>query len=154
MKRPSRNGVVSVPGPNSSSIRYGKPLAWNTVVPATGPQAPTMASQGEVSTSGSGSTTRAPGISSRVKQSCIERNLRVRASLRSRSVNSFHMPIDALLTIGLRILLNLPMKCVSAMRGTRLVSRKFRSSCASRRRNCFFIGFVQRARRRLARLSC
>ncbi len=74
-----------------------------------------MASQGLVSTCASMSTLRAPGLSSRVKQSCRLSKRCLLASLRSRSVNSRHTPIEARKTQGLRILLNQPMKRVSSM---------------------------------------
>jgi hypothetical protein len=49
------------------------------------------------------------------------------ASDRSRSENSRQQAIEASRTNGFSILLNQPMKRVSAARGMRLVSRKFRS---------------------------
>ena len=55
------------------------------------------------------------------------------ASLRSRSENVFHKPIESRAINGFSILLNQPMNRVSNWRGMRLVSRKFRSSCSSRR---------------------
>ena len=43
---------------------YGKPLVWRSSLPATVPQAPTIASQGLTRTAGSGSIGRAPSFSS------------------------------------------------------------------------------------------
>ena len=94
-----------------------------------------MASHGLVKTAGSGSTGRAPGTSARVKQSCRLAKRCCCASLRSRSVNSRQTAIDNRASSGLRILLKRPIARVSAMRGMRLVSRKFRSSCWKKRRS-------------------
>ncbi len=99
------------------------------------PLAPTIASQGLTSTDGLASTGRAPSRSSRVKQSCRLSKRCFFASLRSRSVKAFHTAMDASRTSGWRMPLNQPMKRVSARRGTRLVSRKFRSSLSASRRN-------------------
>src|SRR3954469_16608599 len=115
--------------PTRSSTEYGKPLACNTMPSSTWPQAPMMPSQGLVSTLGSGSTGRAPSFNSRVKQSCRLSKRRLRASLRSRSENSFQMAMELSRTIGLRTLLKRPTNKVSQRRGTRLVSRKLRFSC-------------------------
>src|SRR6516164_1064450 len=93
------------------------------------PNAPMMASDGLVTTAGSPSTGRKPGLSSRTKQSCRLLKRLCFASDRSRSENSFQHEIERLRTKGFSILLNQPMKRVSAARGTRLVSRKLRSSC-------------------------
>src|SRR6201991_361246 len=97
------------------------------------PCAPTMPSLGEATTEGSGSNGRKPGRSSRVKQSCRLLNSVFFASDRSRSENSRQQAIEASRTKGFSILLNQPMKRVSAARGMRLVSRKFRSSCCVKR---------------------
>src|SRR4051794_22646429 len=88
-----------------------------------------MPSDGLVTMAGSGSNARRPGLSSRVKQACRLLNCVCLASERSRSENSFHSAIEASRTSGFSILENQPMKRVSAARGTRLVSRKLRSSC-------------------------
>src|SRR6516162_4094115 len=93
------------------------------------PNAPMMASDGLVTIAGSPSTGRRPGLSSRTKQSCRLLKWLCFASDRSRSENSFQHEIERLRTKGFSILLNQPMKRVSAARGTRLVSRKLRSSC-------------------------
>src|ERR1700722_8078055 len=93
------------------------------------PYAPMMASHGLTTIDGSGSGGRRPGRSSRVKQSCRLLKLVLRASLRSRSENSRQQAIERTRTRGFSILLNQPMNRVRAARGTRLVSRKFRSSC-------------------------
>ena len=92
-----------------------------------------MASQGLASTCGSASTGRAPGLQL-AREAVVQavEALRACASLRSRSVNSRHTAIDsARQPAGCGCWLNQPMKRVSAMRGMRLVSRKFRSSCCS-----------------------
>ena len=94
-----------------------------------------MASHGLTTTAGSGSTGRRPGRSSRVKQSCRLLNSVFLASDRSRSENSRQQAIETSRTSGFSILLNQPMKRVSAARGIRLVSRKLRSSCWVRRRS-------------------
>src|SRR6478735_6015381 len=86
-------------------------------------------SEGLTTTDGSGSTGRSPGRKSRVKQSCRLLNSLFRASDRSRSENSRQQAIDRSRTTAFSILLNQPMKRVSAARGIRLVSRKLRSSC-------------------------
>src|SRR6202048_858214 len=88
-----------------------------------------MASDGLTTIDGSGSAGRRPGRSSRVKQSCRLLKLVLRASDRSRSENSRQQAIERSRTRGFSILLNQPMNRVRAARGTRLVSRKFRSSC-------------------------
>src|SRR5689334_5587772 len=88
-----------------------------------------MPSDGLVTTAGSGSAGRSPGRSSRVKQSCRLLNSVFLASDRSRSENTRQHAIEATRTSGFSILLNQPMKRVSAARGMRLVSRKLRSSC-------------------------
>src|SRR5260370_895175 len=88
-----------------------------------------MASDGLTTIDGSGSAGRRPGRSSRVKQSCRLLKLVLRASVRSRSENSRQQAIERSRTRGFSILLNQPMNRVRAARGTRLVSRKFRSSC-------------------------
>src|SRR6266567_4760854 len=88
-----------------------------------------MPSLGLATMLGSGSGGRRPGRSSRVKQSCRLLKSVLRASDRSRSENSRQQAIDKSRTIGISILLNQPMKRVSAARGIRLVSRKLRSSC-------------------------
>ena len=88
-----------------------------------------MPSEGLATTAGSGSAGRRPGRSSRVKQSCRLLNSVFLASDRSRSENSRQQAIEASRTSGFSILLNQPMKRVSAARGMRLVSRKLRSSC-------------------------
>src|SRR6516165_5359106 len=93
------------------------------------PNAPMMASDGLVTIAGSPSTGRKPGLSSRTKQSCRLLKWLCLASDRSRSENSFQHEIERSRTRGFSILLNQPMKRVSAARGTRLVSRKLRSSC-------------------------
>src|SRR3954471_15075239 len=93
------------------------------------PCAPTIPSLGETTTAGSGSTGRKPGRSSRVKQSCRLLNSVFLASDKSRSENSRQHAIEKSRTSGFSILLNQPMKRVSAARGMRLVRRKFRSSC-------------------------
>src|SRR6478672_13614597 len=92
-----------------------------------------MASDGLVTTAESGSTGRRPGRSSRVKQSCRLLNSVFLASDRSRSENSRQQAIEKSRTKGFSILLNQPMKRVSAARGIRLVRRKFRSSCCVKR---------------------
>src|SRR5258708_3770098 len=88
-----------------------------------------MASQGLTTIDGSGSGGRRPGRSSRVKQSCRLLKCVLRASDRSRSENSRQQAIEISRISGFSILLNHPMNRVRAARGTRLVSRKFRSSC-------------------------
>src|SRR5260370_7640183 len=88
-----------------------------------------MASDGLTTIDGSGSGGRRPGRNSRVKQSCRLLKLVLRASDRSRSENSRQQAIERSRTRGFSILLNQPMNRVRAARGTRLVSRKFRSSC-------------------------
>src|SRR3954467_1079475 len=93
------------------------------------PCAPTIPSLGETTIDGSGSTGRNPGRSSRVKQSCRLLNSVFLASDKSRSENSRQQAIEASRTNGFSILLNQPMKRVSAARGIRLVKRKLRSSC-------------------------
>src|SRR5579859_7932298 len=93
------------------------------------PWAPMMPSDGLTTMCGSASTGRKPGLSSRTKQSCRLLKWIFFASERSRSENSFQQPIEKSLTTGFSILLNQPMKRVSAARGMRLVRRKLRSSC-------------------------
>src|SRR6185437_3315707 len=93
------------------------------------PKAPMMPSDGLATISGSRSTGRKPGLSSRTKQSCRLLNSVFLASDRSRSENSLQHRIEKSLTSGFSILLNQPMKRVRAARGTRLVRRKLRSSC-------------------------
>src|SRR5437879_3585025 len=93
------------------------------------PCAPTIPSLGETTTDVSGSTGRSPGRSSRVKQSCRLPNSVFFASDRSMSENSRQQAIEASRTKGCSILLNQPMKRVSAACGMRLVNRKLRSSC-------------------------
>src|SRR5215471_7910862 len=88
-----------------------------------------MPSLGLATIDGSGSAGRSPGRSSRVKQSCRLLKWIFLASDKSRSENSRQQPIETSLTRGFSILLNQPMKRVSAARGMRLVSRKLRSSC-------------------------
>src|SRR5580692_1349721 len=88
-----------------------------------------IASDGLTTIEGSGSGGRRPGLSSRVKQSCRLLNSVFLASLKSRSENIRQHAIEASRTSGFSILLNQPMKRVSAARGMRLVNRKFRSSC-------------------------
>src|SRR3954462_8867846 len=92
-----------------------------------------MPSEGLATMEGSGSAGRRPGRSSRVKQSCRLLNSVFLASDRSRSENSRQQAIEASRTKGFSILLNQPMKRVSAARGIRLVRRKFRSSCCVKR---------------------
>src|SRR6202034_261647 len=96
------------------------------------PCAPIMPSLGLTTIEGSGSQGRRPGLSSRVKQSCRLLNSVFWASDRSRSLNIRQHAIEASRTNGFSILLNQPMNRVSAARGIRLVSRKFRSSCCVR----------------------
>src|SRR6185369_10119548 len=88
-----------------------------------------MPSLGLTTIEGSGSLGRKPGLSSRVKQSCRLVNSSFLASLRSRSENMRQQAIETSRTSGFSILLNQPMKRVSAARGIRLVRRKFKSSC-------------------------
>lgn len=88
-----------------------------------------MASQGLVSTAGSGSIGRAPGLNSRIKQSCMLRKEALRASPRSSAPNHRQTAMEKSRTSGCSILLNQPMKSVRARRGMRLVSRKLRPSC-------------------------
>src|SRR3978361_726959 len=88
-----------------------------------------MPSEGLATIEGSGSAGRRPGRSSRVKQSCRLLNSVFFASDRSRSENSRQQAIEASRTKAFLILLNHPMKRVSAARGIRLVNRKLRSSC-------------------------
>src|SRR5215471_13782963 len=88
-----------------------------------------IASDGLTTIAGSGFAGRSPALSSRVKQSCRHLKWVFLASDRSRSENSFQQPIEMSRTSGFSILLNQPMKRVSAARGTRLVRRKLRSSC-------------------------
>ena len=73
-----------------------------------------MASHGLTSTLGSGSTGRAPSLSSRVKQSRRLAKLLFLASLRSTSQNSRHIAIDKSRTSGCSIRLNQPTNRVSA----------------------------------------
>jgi hypothetical protein len=90
---------------------------------------------------GSGSKGRAPGRSSRVKHSCRLAKRCCRASLRSSSVNSRHTRSTAASARGAAGAEYQPIRRVAAMRGMRLVSRKFRSSCKNRRaRGAGFIG--------------
>src|ERR1700678_624604 len=96
------------------------------------PCAPMMPSLGLTTIEGSGWGGRRPGLSSRVKQSCRLLNSVFLASDRSRSENMRQHAIEATRTYGFSILLNQPMNRVSAARGIRLVSRKFRSSCCVR----------------------
>ena len=95
-----------------------------TSVPAIAPQAPTIASHGLTITAGSGSIVRAPGLSSRMKQSCRLVKSALAASSRFGSAKSRQTPIDRSRTIGLSILLNQPMNWVVSWRGMRLVSKK------------------------------
>src|SRR5882757_2030720 len=132
-KRPLRCCSTSAGSPSRSSSEYGAPLIWNSSVSAILPKAPMMPSEGLATTSGSGSAGRKPGRSSRVKQSCRLLNSVFLASDRSRSENSRQQAIEASRTNGFSILLNQPMKRVSAARGMRLVRRKFRSSCCVKR---------------------
>src|SRR3984957_4439206 len=88
-----------------------------------------MASDGLATIAGSGSDGRRPGRNSRVKQSCRLLKLVFLASDRSRSENIRQQAIERSRTRGCSILLNQPMKRVTAARGMRLVSRKLRSSC-------------------------
>src|SRR6478736_2115217 len=92
-----------------------------------------MPSEGLATTDGSGSARRRSGRSSRVKQSCRLLNSVFLASDRSRSENSRQHAIEKSRTSGFSILLNQPMKRVSAARGIRLVRRKFKSSCCVNR---------------------
>src|SRR5919201_3247564 len=91
-----------------------------------------IASLGLTTIAGLGSEGRRPGRSSRVKQSCRLRNSVFLASDRSRSENSRQQAIEKSRTKGFSILLNHPMKRVTAARGMRLVNRKLRSSCCVR----------------------
>src|SRR3954466_9223165 len=131
-KRPLRCCSTSAGSPSRSSSEYGAPLIWNSSVSAIRPCAPMMPSEGLATTAGSGSAGRRPGRNSRVKQSCRLLNSVFLASDRSRSENSRQQAIEASRTKGFSILLNQPMKRVSAARGMRLVRRKFRSSCCVR----------------------
>src|SRR5260370_38248949 len=88
-----------------------------------------IASQGLTTIEGAGLGGRRPGRSSRVKQSCRLLKCVLRGSDRSRSENSRQHAIDISRISGFSILLNHPMNRVRAARGTRLVNRKFRSSC-------------------------
>src|SRR3954470_2880883 len=128
-KEPLRCWSTSTESPSKSSSEYGAPLTWNSSVSAIRPWAPTMPSDGLATMEGSGSKGRKPGWSSRVKQSCRLLKWVLRASDRSRSENSFHSAMEPSRTSGFSILLNQPMKRVSAARGIRLVNRKLRSSC-------------------------
>src|SRR5882757_3706291 len=93
------------------------------------PKAPMMPSLGLATMAESGSAGRSPGRNSRVKQSCRLLKWVFLASDRSRSENSRQQPMEKSRTSGFSILLNHPMKRVSAARGMRLVKRKLRSSC-------------------------
>src|SRR5437763_1539143 len=89
-----------------------------------------MPSEGLTTTWGSASGGRRPGRSSRVKQSCRLLNSLFLASDKSSSENSRQQAIDKSRTSEFSILLNQPMKRVTAARGIRLVNRKLRSSCS------------------------
>src|SRR5579871_2238850 len=89
-----------------------------------------MASLGLATMAASGSNGRKPSLSSRVKQSCRLLNSLFLASERSRSENSRQHASEAAQTKGFSILLNQPMKRVSAARGIRLVRRKLTFSCS------------------------
>ena len=65
-----------------------------------------------------------------MKQSCRLLNSDFLASDKSSSENSRQQAIDRSRTSGFSILLNQPMKRVTAARGIRLVNRKLRSSCS------------------------
>src|ERR1700722_17027965 len=91
-----------------------------------------MASDGLATIAGSGSDGRRPGRSSRVKQSCRLVKLVFFASDRSRSENIRQQAIERSRINGCSILLNQPIKRVTAARGIRLVSRRLRSSWAAR----------------------
>src|SRR6478735_1455645 len=132
-KRPLRCCSTSAGSPIRSISEYGAPLIWNSSVSAILPKAPMMPSEGLATTDGSGSAGRRPGRSSRVKQSCRLLNSVFFASDKSRSENSRQHAIEKSRTSGFSILLNQPMKRVSAARGMRLVRRKFRSSCCVKR---------------------
>src|SRR5579862_1663346 len=99
------------------------------VVPAISPHSPTIASHGLMTTYGRGSTVRAPDTSFRVKHARRLLKCWRSASERSRSVNSLHTAIDARASSGLSMRLHHPTRCVSALRGMRLVSRKLIRSC-------------------------
>ena len=66
------------------------------------------------------------------KATRIEEGVRIVDTERSRSENSRQQAIDRSRIRGCSILLNQPTNRVSAARGIRLVSRKFRSSCCDR----------------------
>src|SRR3989440_230340 len=89
-----------------------------------------MPSEGLTTTCGSPSAVRRQGRSSRVKQSCRLLNSDFFASDKSSSENSRQQAIDRSRTSEFSILLNQPMKRVTAARGIRLVNRKLRSSCS------------------------
>src|SRR5579871_6622920 len=91
-----------------------------------------MASLGLATMAASGSNGRKPSLSSRVKQSCRLLNSLFLASERSRSENSRQHASEAAQTKGFSILLNQPMKRVTAARGIRLVRRKLTFSCSAR----------------------
>src|SRR3954447_14405528 len=131
-KRPLRWRSTKAGSPSRSSSEYGAPLIWNSLVSSIFPNAPMMPSEGLATTAGSGSAGRRPGRNSRVKQSCRLLNSVFLASDRSRSENSRQQAIEASRTKGFSILLNQPIKRVSAARGMRLVNRKLRSSCCVR----------------------
>src|SRR3954454_5126248 len=131
-KRPLRCCSTSAGSPSRSSSEYGAPLIWNSSVSRMRPWAPMMPSLGDTTMCGSGSAGRRPARSWRVKQSCRLLNSVFLASDRSRSDNSRQQAIEASRTKGFSILLNQPMKRVSAARGMRLVNRKLRSSCCVR----------------------
>src|SRR5262245_17143004 len=87
-----------------------------------------MPSQGLTIVAASSAIGRAPGLSSRVKQSCTLLNSDFFASLRSRSEKVFHRPSDNERTSGCSMGENQPMNKVAPRRGIRLVSRKPRDS--------------------------
>ena len=103
--RPARDRAA---GPRACR---GSPWPGSRCVPSIAPDAPTMASHGLTSTAGSGSIGRAPGLSSRMKQSCRLANSRLGGLV---EVEVGEQPPDARSTgrarAGCSILLNQPMK--------------------------------------------
>ena len=89
-----------------------------------------MASHGLATTAGSGSTGRRPGLelAGEAVVQALELGLAAPPTDRDRKTAA-SSAIEASRTSGFSILLNQPMKRVSAARGMRLVSRKLRSSC-------------------------
>ncbi len=110
------------------------PWPGRPACPATWPHAPTIASHGLASTSGSGSIGRAPGFSSRMKHSCrLSKSLLARlvqvAGRRSERQTAMRRRRAA---SGCSILLNQPMKRVERLARHAVGEQEVEGLCARR----------------------